>query len=174
MSYPASPALLITERQRRLLAGHARRATATRREIFRISIVLNGADGLSNVASARALATTPRSVKEWRDRWASAQKELAVFAAGPSPGQPPSDLELLRYLLDIFDDRPRSGRPGVITEAQKTQIVALSCEEPSRYDLPLTGWTHELIAKTAIDKGIVDKISPRHVGTILKKSTAPT
>ncbi len=173
MPRPASPALPLTERQRRLMEQHARKTTASERGIFRVQVILNGGGGMSDAASARALGKTPKPIKKWRKRWLAGQDQLIVFERGVAR-QGVTDLALLRYILQLLGDAPRSGRPDDISETQKQQIVALSCEEPTQHGLPVTMWTHQLLAQTAIKKNIVDKISSRHVGVILKKSTSTT
>jgi hypothetical protein len=66
-------------------------------------------------------------------------------------------------------DAPRPGAPDRITPEQWCQIMALACEPPERYHIPITHWTHEELANEVIKQGIVDKISPSHLGQTLKK-----
>jgi len=169
MPYPASPALPLTPRQQSLLQHQLNKATVTKREAFRIQIILNGASGMSNEGSAKSLSTDVEPVKKWRTRWLQVYPELLVFEAGHN-GNPPSDPQLLKRLLSVFMDAPRSGRKAIITVEQKQQIVALACEKPSDYGLPYTKWTHDLLREKAIEKGIVEEISADYLGVILKKN----
>ena len=46
----------------------------------------------------------------------------------------------------------------------------MACKEPSDYGLPFTNWSHKLLADTVIKEKILDQISSRYVGIILKKT----
>ena len=85
-----------------------------------------------------------------------------------------SDYELLQEMLKSLNDLPRSGAPKRITLAQEQQIVALACEKPTDYGVEMTNWTLEMLAKEAIARCIIESISPRYVGEILKKVQVAT
>ena len=74
-------------------------------------------------------------------------------------------------IANRLQDLPRSGAPDTISPEQWCQIIALSCESPSDYDLPITDWTHRELAREAMKQGILDTISPSHLGKMLKKKT---
>jgi hypothetical protein len=170
MPYPASPALPINDRQRQLLQTHLNKATVAKRDAFRIQVILNGANGLSNEYSARQLDTDVEPVKKWRKRWLAAYAELLAFEQG-FDGLPVKDSHLLRRLLSVLEDAPRSGRLKTITVEQEQQLVALSCEKPSQYGLPHSKWTYDLLRQKAIEKGIVEEISAQYISVILKKKS---
>ena len=176
MAYPASPALPLTDRQRRLLDQHARKTTVAQREVFRCRVILNGADGLSDERSAKQLGRKVLAFKKWRKRWLAGYDKLTRFEQGvqEQEGQGLTDLALLRQMLSVLGDALRSGRPKVITEAQEQQIVALSCERPAQYGLAVSTWTQALLAHQAIELGIVPTISAHHIGVILKKMPEAT
>lgn len=76
-----------------------------------------------------------------------------------------------RYLEEGFDsalkDKPRSGKPPVISGEQKAQITALACTDaPSGY----AAWTLRLLADKAVEFGFIESISHMEVGRILKKT----
>ncbi|TAG96581.1 MAG: helix-turn-helix domain-containing protein [Sphingobacteriales bacterium] len=73
-----------------------------------------------------------------------------------------------------LDDLPRSGAPKRISLSQEQQIVALACEKPRDHGVEMTNWTHEMLARVAISKGILESISSRYVGEILKKKQVAT
>ncbi len=73
-------------------------------------------------------------------------------------------------MLDILRDLPRSGAPERIPLSEKQQLIALACEKPEDYGIPFTQWNREMLAKVAMAEGIVEKISPRYVGKLLKKA----
>jgi transposase len=69
--------------------------------------------------------------------------------------------------LDFLYDRPRSGRPVVLSGEQRAKITALACSEsPSGR----SRWTLRLLADKAVDLDFCEQISHSHVRTILKKT----
>ena len=139
----------------------------------RINIILLAFSGQNNSFIAKKLGTTPKTVRDWRNRWAANYAKLQLFEKGKD-GQGVSDLELLRYILGFLKDAPRKGAPKTFTAAQEQQIVALACEKPIQHGVQMTDWTHEMLAKTAIAKSIVPSISSSQVGRILKNKPTPT
>jgi putative transposase len=74
----------------------------------------------------------------------------------------------------MFADAPRPGAPATFTEEDKQNILALAAEEPEKADVPVTHWTHILLAKAVVDRGIVPAISSSRVGIFLKESHIAT
>lgn len=170
---PPAPALKMTARQRRLLEEEGRKRTTLQQNHDRIMILLYAQEGKSNNWITRQMSISLVKVKGWRSRWESQYATLLAYEEGKN-GQGVSDGELLRAMLGVVQDLPRSGTPARITMAQKQQIVALACDKPDTHGVQMTDWTHEMLAKVAISKGIVDTISARHLGGILKKKHLTT
>jgi putative transposase len=81
-----------------------------------------------------------------------------------------------REIETILADAERPGAPATFTEEQKRQMIAVATRKPEDEGVPVTHWSHELLAQTVIDKGIVKTISPAHIGRFLKEcgiTTAP-
>jgi len=74
-----------------------------------------------------------------------------------------------KNIEDRLKDRPRSGRKPTITAEQWCKIMALACEKPENYGVPITNWSHSTLTAEIIKQGIVDTISMSHVGNFLKK-----
>lgn len=165
--------LRLTERQKGILERHYARRSAPSHERARISIILGAHAGKSNLSLSRDLNMNPKRVERWRRRWIRGYEALCEFEQGPG-GQGVSDLELLREMLSQLKDAARPGAPKTITLEQEQQIVALACRKPCDFGIPVTQWTHELLSIAAEEQGLVNKISPRYVGVILKKERAPT
>jgi hypothetical protein len=108
------------------------------------------------------------------NRWRQHQDQLDELEACHRSGQLSLNDYHTRIVVDVLSDAPRSGAPPVITEAQKQQIITLAAEEPAKAGVPVTHWSHELLARTAVDKGIIAKISATHVGRFLKAGHAET
>ena len=97
---------------------------------------------------AREMGMSPCDVTLWTKRWLEGY-----------------DLPVAERLSDAA----RSGTPERISPEQWCQIIAVACESPETYDVPMTHWTHKELAKQVIKQGIVDKISPSYIGQMLKK-----
>lgn len=119
-------------------------------------------------AISREVGVTLNTVKKWRGRWINAQEELIKFESHLSSAQI-SIQDFRKFIQSILSDLPRSGTPKKITLAQEQQIVAIACDEPAHHGIPITDWTYETLAQVAIAKQIIDTISPRQVGRVLKK-----
>jgi putative transposase len=158
----------ITEKQKELLENHARKRTAAKHYQERIHIVLLSSEKQTNNDIAKKLNICSNTVKKWRNRWALSYDDAVNFAQGVN-AEVPSDGKVLTYLLDILSDGARSGAPARITEDEKKEITAMACRKPEDYNVPVTNWTHQLLAETIIKEKVVNKISPRYVGIILKK-----
>lgn len=103
-------------------------------------------------------------------RYEKAELERIIRKPTIAPNQARRWLEQsLEPVTQRLSDSPRSGAPERITMEQWCQIIALACEPPQEYGLPITHWTHEELAAEAIKQGIVDTISSSHVGQVLKK-----
>jgi transposase len=76
----------------------------------------------------------------------------------------------IKDIEERLKDKPRSGRPATITAEQWCKIMALACEKPEDHGVPITHWSHSTLAAEIIKQGIVESISPTHVGNFLKKS----
>jgi len=172
-TYRGAKAIKISNRQLSLLEQYHNKVTISVREQLRTGVIIQAGKGVANKTAARNLGTTNNLVKRWRKRWSEAYEELSVFEQG-SLGEGVSDTILLEKMLEILSDRYRSGTPKVITLEQERQIVALACEAPSNYGIPITQWNRELLRKVILEKKIVEKISPRYVSVILKKGEVAT
>lgn len=143
---------------------------------MRLCIILNGIKGLSNYKSHRELGIAIPTVKKWRARWEESYIVLFTLEnKGVNEwGTTVKDHEIISQIKNILSDKPRSGTPNRITLAQQEQIVALATEKPEDHNIPMTAWTHEMLAHVAIAEGILENISRRYIGTILKKRIKAT
>lgn len=69
--------------------------------------------------------------------------------------------------LTFLDDKPRSGRPIGLSGADRAKITALACSEPPK---GYARWSLRLLADKLVELEIVDTISFKQVGNILKKT----
>jgi len=126
------------------------RKQTTPQNIARRARIINRAnfERKTNRAIATELGMNPCDITLWTKRWIER-----------------SNVCVAERLIDA----PRSGAPDRISAEQWCQIMALACESPEAYDIPMTHWTQKELVKQVIKQGIVDKISPSHLGQTLKK-----
>jgi len=125
---------------------------------LRARIILAADQGQSNATIARKLAVCLDTVRLWRNRW----RQLASISL--------TDLSAAERLADL----PRPGAPAEISASQRCQIEALACEKPEGSERPISHWTGREIAAEIIKRNIVDHISPRHAGRLLKRGGSQT
>ena len=91
-----------------MLEGRLRAPTPEQRAVFRARIVLLAAEGRSTRSIARELGTMPRSVSDWRIRFA--EQGLAGLADKPRRGPKPKyDATTGRRILALLDQPPPKG-----------------------------------------------------------------
>lgn len=119
--------------------------------------------------TSRDLGIARDNVYRWVRRWESSKKERLeqweLYEKGALKEE-----SYKRFIIKLLEDEKRSGTPTTFTIQEKEQIVALCLENPMELGLPFTHWTSKLLAQEAIKRGIVKKISSRHVSRVLKKS----
>ena len=164
---PALP-LTVSTRQRDILEKECRKVKISESYKERISIVIDGINGLSISQTARNLGIALNTVRKWRRRWKDSHEELQALEEDNTTGRVKNHV-ILQRIKEILSDLPRSGSPKQITLAQEQQIVSLACEKPEDHGIEMDYWTQEMLAHVAKARKIVDSISQRYVGTILKK-----
>ena len=118
---------------------------------------------------ARLLEVTSNTVKKWRNRWIASYEQLCV-----DQQQAERESEHLKQMLAVLEDAPRSGAPIRISLAEKQRLMALACQKPEVFGIPLTQWNREMLAQVAVAEGIIESISPRYVSELLKNPPTAT
>jgi transposase len=156
MPGPKLPAVEVTVEERAELERIVRRHTAGQQQVERARIVLLASDGLSNSEVARSMDVHIDTVRKWRRRWCGTRDvplaELSVTAR--------------------LGDAPRPGTPARITPEQVCRIMALACEAPGESGRPISHWSTTELAAEIMERGIVERLSPRHAARILKRGTS--
>jgi putative transposase len=75
----------------------------------------------------------------------------------------------LSHGLECLSEKPRSGRPPVIDGIQRAQITALACSTPPQ---GYARWSLRLLADRAVELNLVESISYKQVGVVLKKTNS--
>jgi hypothetical protein len=68
-----------------------------------------------------------------------------------------------------IEERPRSGKPPKFSGKQQAKITALACSTPPE---GRSRWTLRLLADKVVELELVDDISHKSVGEILKKTNS--
>ena len=114
----------ITEKQHRILRQVDRSATAPKRLVQRVGVILMGFAGMLNVTIAQELGLVRKQVGLWRRRWQLSFDALVAIECHESQAA------LRLAIEDVLSDAPRSGSPGTFTAEQVTHILAVACESP--------------------------------------------
>ena len=139
----------LTGKEVSILEQLIRRQTSPQNKVRRAKIILlANEERLSNTQIAKKLSTYKADVSKWTKRWIE---------------------QADKPIEDRINDLPRTGSPCRITAEQWCKIMALACESPEVYNVPITHWTHKELAREAVKQKIVSAISSTHLGGFLKK-----
>jgi transposase len=147
MPGPKAPDVCIAEDERQELLALIRAHKTPQHFSFRAQIILHLADGHNAQEVARRLETSRLTVRRWRRYWLT-RRNCSV--------------------LERLQDAPRPGTPATFSVEQWCQLMALACEPPADSGRPISHWTPRELADEATKRGIVERISERHVGRFLK------
>jgi putative transposase len=153
MPGPQPERIEISDKARQELKKLAARHSTGQQKAQRARVILKAAEGKNNAEIAGELQQSIDMVRLWRRRWLDLEP-LAL-----------EDLSVEERLEDL----PRAGAPARLTADQLCQIEQLACEAPEKAGRPISQWTNREIADEIMARGIVDSLSPRHAGRLLKK-----
>ena len=163
MPGPKPPEVKLTTKLEQVLKQIARCYTNPYYLVLRAKIILMAATGANNAQVAREHNVDTDTVRTWRGRWLDAE---ATLLAAEAKGF--TEKELTAFVEAALGDAPRSGAPDTFSPEQLVRVVAVACETPRELGREITHWTHRELADEAISRSIVETISSRHVGRILK------
>jgi putative transposase len=118
---------------------------------LRASIILLAGEGLNHRDIGRELYISRDMARLWRNRWLELSQK---------------DIPALERLVDA----PRPGGPTTFRLEQILQLFAIACESPETYGRPISHWTSRELADEMMKQGIVERISPRHVGRLMDEA----
>jgi transposase len=134
--------VVLSAEDRAVLEERARAYTAPFGQVVRAKIVLLAADGVQNTVIAARLDVDVDVVSRWRKR----------FCEEGLPG---------------LKDRPRGGRPPVFSALVVAEVKATACERPVTKGTPLSRWSCPELARTTVERGVVEAISASTVRRLL-------
>lgn len=143
--------LQLTEAERSQLQQVVKRHSTPQQIALRASIILLADEGLNHRDIGRQLNISRDMARLWRNRWIDlSQKDMPV--------------------LERLVDAPRPGSPATFSLEQVLQLFAMACESPETYGRPISHWTSRELADEMMKQGIVESISPRHVGRLMDEA----
>jgi transposase len=144
MSGPKAQQLRLAPSVREVLEALARSSRVEARLVQRAKIVVLAAQGLSNAEIGRRVGCHVDTVRQWRQRFAEDGR------------------------VGTLDDRPRSGRPAVVSPATRCDVVKLACDKPANHGVKhRTTWTYESLARVLLQETEVS-LSRSEIGRILR------
>ena len=152
----------LSEIQRRILQEFAKSTHQPLHLKIRSEIVLRASEGQSNHQIKREMGIDKGTVRHWRDRYGDCQEQLLRI-------EEESPQKMRSAIIRSLSDAQRSGGPPKFRDEQVAAIIAMACESPEKFDLPVSHWTPGLLQRKAIELGIVESISVRQVGRFLKR-----
>ena len=155
MPGPKAPHVPLSPDERQALLRLLRAPKTPPHSSFRAQILLQLADGDKAREVARRLGTSRFTVRRWRRPW----------LARPQCSFP-----------ERVPDAPRPGPPAPCSVEPWGQSMAWACEPPADSGRPISHGTPREVAAEAMQRGIVETISERHVGRFCKScrpQTAP-
>jgi transposase len=153
MPHPKACEIELSEAEQQVLEKLVKRHSVSQQIALRARLVLAAATGKSNSQISETYKVSRETVRLWRERWLLLQPI------------PLSEMSVEERLEDL----PRPGAPARITADQRCQIEALACEQPEKAGRPISHWTGREIADEIIKRGIMEQISARHAGRLLKR-----
>ena len=168
MPNPKSQLILLSERQQSVLEKTARRQISSVQLVRRVQIILQIAQGKNNQQVGREMGIHRETVRQWRERWLSADERLSTVEATAD------DKQLMQLIESVLADEPRPGTPARFSLEQIVEILAVACEKPGASGYPLSHWTSQALRAEAIRREIVKQISVRQVGRFLKRGSPTT
>lgn len=113
----------------------------------RIHVLLNLDSGKSYKTVGKEVGMTYISMREICSKYANKQTNATA--------------------LSYLSDKPRTGRPIVISGDERAKITALACSHPPEGH---SNWTLRLLADKVVELGICEELSHTYAGQILKKT----
>src|ERR1700759_4955457 len=154
MATPRPPRAVLSERECADLERLVRAYSPGQQLALRARIVLLAGDGWNNLQIAQELGVDDETPGHWRRRWLQFA-EVPLEEAG---------------VAKRLADAPKPGAPPEFPAGQIRQIRPLAWEKPADCGRPISRWSHSELADEIVRRGIVQSISPRHAGRLLKRS----
>jgi putative transposase len=159
--------LTLTPTQRKIVTDLVEAQRSAQCIVLRGNLILDCAKcgKMCQVASKHEVGRD--TVRRWYQRWQSRQAELDRLETEHQTGTL-SQTKYRREIETLLSDAKRPGAPATFTEAEKQQIIAMATRQPEDEGVPVPHWSHEMLAQTVKERGIVKTISAAQIGRFLK------
>ncbi len=151
MAQLAPKSLTLSECDRTELEKLLNRRSTPQQIALRAKIILLADKGKNNRDIGRELNLSRFMARRWRNRWLELSERSVP-------------------VIERLQDEERSGTPAKFSMEQVVELFALACSEPEDYGRPISDWTARELAQEMVKQGIVESISPRHVGRLLEEA----
>jgi putative transposase len=159
--------LTLTPTQSKLVSSLVHASTSAQSVVLRGGLILDYTVSGNKTGVASKHGVGRDTVRRWCQRWQSYQDELEQMESEYQAGRL-SESKYRRRIEKMLADADRPGAPATFTESQKQQIIAMATRKPEDEGVPVTHWSHEILAQTVMEKGIVPSISAAQIGRFLK------
>lgn len=163
----------LTPKQTQQLTTLVRASTSPQGIVLRARLILGSAGGSTMSSVATSDAVGRETVRRWCQRWQRSQAERDRLETENQEGSVSETMDR-RKMEAIVADAPRSGAPAPFTAEQKRERLAVATRHPEDEGIPVTHWSHDLLAQTGVEQGIVKTISAAHSGRVFKERGLPT
>jgi len=161
--------IVLTDFERNKLTENEHSRTLSYALVQRSKIILLAASELPNTRIVQQLGVNKKMVVKWRKRWLEYHDRLQEMQTTDT-----KEKDILSYIdTVVLADRHRPGAPRVFTDEQRMRIKALACEAPTASGRELGQWSLPALADEAVQRGIVETVSPASVSRFLKIWTYP-
>jgi putative transposase len=159
--------LTLTTTQSKLVTSLVRASTSPHCIVLRGNLILDYAQSGNKSWVATKYSIGRDTVRRWCERWQNSQSELDRLEAEYQAGTM-SETKYRREIETLLSDAQRPGAPATFSEAQIQQIIAMATRKPEDEGVPVPQWSHEILAQTVVERGIVASISAAQIGRFLK------
>ncbi len=151
MARLAPKSLALSECDRQELQKLLNRRSTPQQIALRAKIILLADKGNNNREIERELNISRFMARRWRNRWLELSKRSIP-------------------VIERLEDQERRGKPAKFSIEQVVELFALACSDAEDYGRPISDWTARELAEQMVQQGIVESISPRHVGRLLEEA----
>lgn len=156
--------VILTEKQQAVLKKFAAARTSKVSLAQRSRIILLAFEGKNNEAIEEDVGLHHDAVGVWRRRWRDNWPRLISIECSEKPHV------LEREIQSLLSDLPRSGRKPAITPEQQAAVFKKACEDPKDSGRPIARWTHRELSHQMVAEGLLDAISGRWIGKLLRRA----
>ena len=164
MPRPYAVEVVVSPRQAQILTRFSRSRVGSAALVERSKVILMASRGRSTLSIAEELNVNRQRVRRWRDRWSAELRERLDAVEAEA-----DEAVLAVAVEEALSDRHRSGAPPKFTAEQEERVRAMACRAPSEFGLPHSQWTQPLLARVAVQEGIVESVSVAEIGRWLRK-----